>query len=117
MLNQVVALLSERNSMALLGARINQQLLVNLLILWARRTIDEKGAEHLEQELAPIMAELELMVAASMKARGKEPDPAYLPEGFRSTGREEQGDEKKEEPDAGQDDDPLFYFKNPPLGW
>ena len=60
---------------------LTNQAVQNILIQWAWRTIELKGAKALEKELGPAMKELEVLVAERMLADGKDLSPEYRPEG------------------------------------
>lgn len=83
-LGQIVSDLSASGTMNFLDTSgVNQQVVLNLLILWGKHVIDKKGAKALEKELAPVLAELEVMVSERMLADGKEIEPSYIPTGVR----------------------------------
>lgn len=78
-----LATVAARGNLNLLDqSKLSSQAVYNLLMLWFARKVEEGKAAWLEKELGPVMEELAGIVAKEMIERGREVDPAYLPEGF-----------------------------------
>jgi|GEM_PF-2873463 len=84
---RLAAELNARTDMKFLDSpTITQQILTNVLFLWAINQASGKGgASTLAEILAPTLRNLEKMTVEDMKNRGVDDkiDPDYLPEEFR----------------------------------
>ncbi|WP_406698550.1 hypothetical protein V5E97_06670 [Singulisphaera sp. Ch08] len=94
MLEQLVLDFQTKTSINFLDMRkISQQAICNIALLHLKHLLETKGAKHLQKELAPVIRQMELIVAEDMKSRGRELEPEYLPlpEGVSSPAEKSKG--------------------------